>query len=268
VKRFPHLAQAQPEVVAHHYQVGGDAKSALMYWSAAGDMADRRSASREAASHYRAALMLIPHIEDAQKLRELEIDLNIRLGNALIPSEGHASGIARECYVRARTLSSQTGLVDKYVGASVALATVLYAAGRFNDVVAMMNQFAEDELSTLDIHIRVQHRIVLMMSFYNLGRYVEARTCLDEAKQMDDADPGASTLAGDSSALLAIFGQAICAISGHLTRAKELEAEAVIIAGRSNHMPARAMAMLPPLRASSCAGNMKRPAKGRWTRSP
>ena len=134
--------------------------------------------------------------------------------------------------------------------ARIALATLLYAAGRFTDVVAMMNNFAEDELFRLNAQIRVQHRIVLMMSFYNLGRYVDARNCLEEATRMEDAGaPGASTLAGgDSSALLRIFGQAICAIGGYLTHAEELEAEAVIIAKRSNHMPARAMAMLPPLR--------------------
>lgn len=105
VKRFPHFAQAEPEVVAHHYQAGGDARSALTYWSAAGDMADRRSASRKAASHYRTALMLIPKVDGARELRELEIDLNIKLGNALIPSEGYTSEDARECYVRARTQS-------------------------------------------------------------------------------------------------------------------------------------------------------------------
>ena len=46
LKRFPSMAHSEPEVVAHHYQAGGDAKSALTYWSAAGDMADRRSATR------------------------------------------------------------------------------------------------------------------------------------------------------------------------------------------------------------------------------
>src|SRR5262249_25944138 len=98
LKRFPSMVQAEPEVVAHHYQMGGDAKSALTYWSAAGDMADRRSAVREAASHYRAALALIPVLGDARAIRKLELDLNLKLGIASTQSDGFASEVAQGCY--------------------------------------------------------------------------------------------------------------------------------------------------------------------------
>ena len=50
-KRFPDIAQTQPELVAHHYTEAGAREEALDYWKRAGQRAFERSANVEAIEH-------------------------------------------------------------------------------------------------------------------------------------------------------------------------------------------------------------------------
>jgi tetratricopeptide (TPR) repeat protein len=246
VKRFPSMAQAEPEVVAHHYQVGGDANSALTFWSAAGDVADRRSAAREAASHYQAALKLVPLLGDAREIPELELDLNLKLGTALTQSDGYTSEVAQECYTRARNLASGIGRVDKYIRACIVLATLYYAVGKFRDAIDMMKQLSDNALDSVDSHMKAQQRSVLMMALSSLGQFAEARSCFEEAKRLDDANPSTSTnpLGGaDPAILIRSFGYRIYAFTGHLDRAEQLVKECAAIAESTAHMATRVWAM-------------------------
>jgi tetratricopeptide (TPR) repeat protein len=246
VKRFPSMAQAEPELVAHHYQVGGDAKSAWTYWYAAGDMADRRSAAREAASHYQAALTLVPVLGDTREVHELELDLTLKLGTALTQSDGYTSEVAQECYTRARIIASEFGRVDKYVRACIVLATLYCAVGKIPDAIEMMRQLSDDTLDSADSHMKAQQRSVLMMAFFSLGQYAEARSCLEEAKRLDDANPSTSinSLAGaDPAVLIRNFGYRIYAYTGHLDLAEQLVKECTVIAESTTHMPTRVWAL-------------------------
>jgi class 3 adenylate cyclase/tetratricopeptide (TPR) repeat protein len=247
VKRFPSLAQAEPEVVAHHYQVGGDAKSALTYWSAAGDMADQRSAAREATGHYHAALMLVPALGDLREIRELELDLNFKLGTVLTQSDGFSSEVVQECYTRARNIASQIGRVDKYIRGSMELAGLYTAAGKFRDAIAMMKQFSDDDLDSVDCHMKARQRGILMVAFFNLGRYAEARSCMEEAKRLEDANPSTSInpIAGADVAIpIRAFGRSIYAFTGSLDFADRLVNECVTIAKRTAHMPTKVWSMV------------------------
>jgi class 3 adenylate cyclase/tetratricopeptide (TPR) repeat protein len=242
VVRFPSLAQAEPEVVAHHYQLGGDPKSALTYWSAAGDVADRRSAAREAASHYQAALKLLPELDDSPELPEVELDLNWKLGTALTQSAGYTSEIAQVCYTKARNIASQIGRADKYMRACVHLANFYYTAGKFGDAIAMLKQLSDDDLDRVDCHMKAHQRSILMAAFLSLGQYAEARSCFEEAKRLDDTNPSTSInlLAGmDPAVFIRAYGRSINAFTGHLDRAEQLLKECTIIAEHTAHMPTK-----------------------------
>ena len=245
VNRFPSKAQAEPEVVAHHYQLGGEPKSALIYWSAAGDVADRRSASREAATHYQAALKLLPEADDSRELSEVELELNWKLGTALTQSAGYTSEVAQECYTWARNIASQIGRADKYMRACLHLANFYYTAGKFCDAIAMLQQLSDNDLDRVDYHMKAHQRSILTAAFLSLGQYAEARSCMEEAKRLDDTNPSTSInlLAGmDPAVFIRGYGRTIYAITGHLDRAEQLVKEC-IIAAQTEHMPTKVPAM-------------------------
>ncbi|HSW25402.1 MAG TPA: adenylate/guanylate cyclase domain-containing protein, partial [Burkholderiaceae bacterium] len=56
-------ATTQPELLATHHQEGGNPAAALRYWQLAGDQAMARSAAREAATHYQAAVALLASVQ-------------------------------------------------------------------------------------------------------------------------------------------------------------------------------------------------------------
>jgi predicted ATPase len=58
-KRFPDLAEMQPELLAHHYTETSLAEPAVEYWQRAGERSNTRFAYAEAISHVTTALALL-----------------------------------------------------------------------------------------------------------------------------------------------------------------------------------------------------------------
>src|SRR5262249_29140697 len=62
--RFATPADAQPEVVAQHWEVAGEAERAISGWQDAGERARARGAMVEAERHYRRALAVLGMLPD------------------------------------------------------------------------------------------------------------------------------------------------------------------------------------------------------------
>jgi class 3 adenylate cyclase/tetratricopeptide (TPR) repeat protein len=93
---------AEPEIIAHHFEEAGRAAEAIPYWRQAADDAIARSAYREASAHVRRAIALLdrlPAVEGA-----LELDLRNLAGVVYCVLEGGRSETARHAYERALAL--------------------------------------------------------------------------------------------------------------------------------------------------------------------
>jgi tetratricopeptide (TPR) repeat protein len=104
--RFPEIVAAQPALLAHHCAEAGLNEQAVAYWLAAGRQAWARSASPEAVASLRRGLALVPALPESDWRREIELDLQIALGQAAIASQGWGAPEAGEAYARARELAS------------------------------------------------------------------------------------------------------------------------------------------------------------------
>src|SRR5206468_10249013 len=78
--RFPETAEAQPELVAHHYTEAGLTEKAVHYWYQAGQSAIQRSAHVEAISHLRTGLELLQTLPETPQRLQREVDMLIALG--------------------------------------------------------------------------------------------------------------------------------------------------------------------------------------------
>src|SRR6185503_8216825 len=77
------VAEANPEIVAHHYSEAGKHEQAVEYWHRAGVRALETSAEVEALAHLRAALKRLEDWAPSPRRVEKEISCLITLGAAL-----------------------------------------------------------------------------------------------------------------------------------------------------------------------------------------
>jgi predicted ATPase len=71
-EQFPATAQIQPELLAHHLTLAGEAELAIGYWRAAAQRASERSAHHEAVAHLRKGLELLNQLPESAARDRLE----------------------------------------------------------------------------------------------------------------------------------------------------------------------------------------------------
>jgi predicted ATPase len=103
--QFSETAEAQPELLAHHYTEAGLSEQAVGYWHKAGQRAAlERSAHVEAISHLRTGLQLLPTLPETPERVQREVDMLIALGVSLRATKGHAALEVEQSYLRAQHL--------------------------------------------------------------------------------------------------------------------------------------------------------------------
>jgi tetratricopeptide (TPR) repeat protein len=102
--RFPEVARAQPELVAHHFTEAGLSVAAIEYWQRAGDLAMARSGHTEAIHHFSVALDLLTKLGEKPDRAAKELELCVKLGPALTMVKGGGSPEVEAIYKRAVAL--------------------------------------------------------------------------------------------------------------------------------------------------------------------
>jgi class 3 adenylate cyclase/predicted ATPase len=184
--RFPEIVAAQPALLAHHCEEAGLSEKAIAYWLAAGRHAWARSASPEAVALLRRGLALVPALPESDWRREIELDLQIALGQASIASQGWGALEAGEAYARARELASM-------LNRPRALLIALQGAFQYHisrPDLKRARQLATELLdlgeTSGDIPTRVLGYDSCMYAFNYLGELTAARACAEKALALYD----------------------------------------------------------------------------------
>ena len=128
VRRFPEVAEGQPEILAHHYAAAGQPMQAIECLMRAGQMALVRSANAEAIAHLGKALDLVLALPDSPERASLEAAVRTILGVPVMMTRGYGSPEVETAYARAREL--------KKVGTARELLPVLWGLWIFYHVRA------------------------------------------------------------------------------------------------------------------------------------
>ena len=83
--QFPETAEAQPELLAHHYTEAGLTEQAVHYWHQAAQRAVERSAHVEAIAHLRQGLELLATLPETPERRQREVDMLIAWEHRSVP---------------------------------------------------------------------------------------------------------------------------------------------------------------------------------------
>ena len=97
------------ELLAHHYGSSANTPKAVKYLHLAGEQAVKRSAYAEAVGQLSRAVDLVRTLPETWEHKELELPLQITLGQALSVTQGFASVEAEQAHMRARDLAEQLG---------------------------------------------------------------------------------------------------------------------------------------------------------------
>jgi class 3 adenylate cyclase/predicted ATPase len=108
-ERFPDTAEAQPELVAHHFTEAGLHAKAVGYWHKAGQRATQRSAHVEAIADLTKGLEALKMLPETPQRAEHELALQIALGAPLQATKGYAAPERQHAYARAWELCQQVG---------------------------------------------------------------------------------------------------------------------------------------------------------------
>jgi class 3 adenylate cyclase/DNA-binding response OmpR family regulator/predicted ATPase len=101
-RRFPGIAETQPEVPAQHFTEAGLIEKAADLWGKAGLQSLQRSALMEATAQLGRALAQIATLASTARLRRQQIAFQVALANALMHTRGYASPDTKASFAQAR----------------------------------------------------------------------------------------------------------------------------------------------------------------------
>jgi tetratricopeptide (TPR) repeat protein len=200
---FPAIAEAQPEVLAHHLTEAGDVEPAVAAWRRAGEGALQRGAPADALGHLGRGLEVLGALPDGPARDREEFALQLARGHALLTLKGWAAPEAAAAYARATELGERIAdpvrLVLLLIGRWTGICT---AAGPLAAQVLADQALAASERSGFDPCRVWAHFAQAATNFY-AGRFAEASQSADRALALYDeatalvatVDPAVATLA-------------------------------------------------------------------------
>lgn len=108
---FGHLAEVEPELLAHHLEAAGGARQedAVRAWLRAAERAQASSSNQEAVSHLQRGLSLVAALPESSQRVELELGLLTKLGTSLSALKGYAAEEVEQAWARADALCERLG---------------------------------------------------------------------------------------------------------------------------------------------------------------
>ena len=178
LERSPELAHAEPDTLAQHLEGAGEPERAVSFRLDAGRMALSRSANVEAADQLARAIADLEEVGGDEGHDDLELDLRILLGNALISVRGYAAPEVEGCYWRARELCRRTGEDVRLLPVLYGLWVNAFVRARHARVLELgveLRELAE----RLDPGALIVAERAVGWPLVCMGRFAEAREHLD-----------------------------------------------------------------------------------------
>jgi DNA-binding NtrC family response regulator/predicted ATPase len=184
--RFPEVAAAQPEWVAHHYTAAHLPAAALPYWRRAGQHAIERSAYVEAISHLSRGLEVLRMLPDTPERTLQELALQTTLGLALTATKGYAAVDVEGAYARGRELSRQAPVTPELFPLLWGLWGFYLLRGRLHTALELGKQFLALAQQVSSSTFLLEAHSGLGITFFYLGELALAREHLEQGLALYD----------------------------------------------------------------------------------
>jgi class 3 adenylate cyclase/predicted ATPase len=186
-ERFPEMAATEPELLAQHYAGAELTGQAIDYYQKAGERAARRSANAEAIEHLTNGLQLLKTLPETGERHRRELDLQLKLGRALIAIKGYAAPGVDRIYQRARALCRQVGEPDLLHRALMGLEAYYVVRADLKTARQLVEQ-SLDEAKRANNPVRLMNsHSQLGVTLFHLGEIASALSHLEMGVEIYDA---------------------------------------------------------------------------------
>jgi class 3 adenylate cyclase/tetratricopeptide (TPR) repeat protein len=185
-QQFPDVAEAQPEILAHHYTEAGLASEAVPFWLRAGETMSQRSAHVEAIRHLTRGLELLRNLPDTSERTQQELALQMAMGASLLATAGFATPETGKAYSRARELCLQLGETSHLFPALMGLRFFYTAHGESQNARELGEQLLRLAQGARDTGLMVEAHYALAVPLHFLGEFVSAREHLEQSIALYD----------------------------------------------------------------------------------
>jgi class 3 adenylate cyclase/predicted ATPase len=186
--RFPETAEAQPELVAHHYTEAGLSEPAVTYWYQAGQQAVERSAYVEAIAHLTTGLAVLQHLPETPARRRQEVGMLTALGSAFIAHKGPGALDVEHTYTRALALCHQSDETPEALPVLWGLFHFYTLRAAHQKVYALAQQLLTVAQRRQDATGLLLAHFALGGSLYIQGHFAAARDHLEQGVAVYDAE--------------------------------------------------------------------------------
>jgi len=180
-KEWPDTVAAQPELLAYHFSLAGNAECAVRYWLLGGQRARSRSANLEAIGQFQKALEFLEHLPQTPERHATELEIQLSLGLCFVAVRGYSADETRKAFERACHLSAQLGQPNKEIQAIFGVWGHYWMRARHDRAIELAeSMLAKARLSPDSVALIVGHRS-LGSTLFTLGDFIRARDHLEQS---------------------------------------------------------------------------------------
>jgi TOMM system kinase/cyclase fusion protein len=236
--QFAETAEAEPELVAHHYTEAGLTETAVHYWHHAGQKAIERSAHVEAIAHLRQGLELLQTLPETLDRVQREVDLLLALGASLLATKGYGTPEVEQTYLRAHHLCQHLEEPQQLFPALRGLWTYYVIRAELQTAHALGAQLLTLAQQSQDSAMLVAAHRALGATLYHLGTAAEAHTHFTQGIALYDPQQHRTyaLLYGEDAGVMcqSFAARALC-ILGYPDQGLARNNEALTLAQQSAH---------------------------------
>ena len=177
---FPTVAEAEPELLAHHYTEAGLHAQAVQYWQRAGERAMQRSATVEAIAHLTKGLEVLTTLPDTPERTRQELSLRTALGPVLMVTRGVAAPEVEQVYLQIQALAHHVEETPR------GLWLFYYMRGEIETAHGFGAQLMEFAQSRQDPTLLFEAHLVLGFTLFRLGEVLPAGAHLEQGIALYD----------------------------------------------------------------------------------
>lgn len=231
----PEISERQPEILAHHVQEAGDDRRACDLWRAAGELATKRSATREAVNHFTQAAECLKRLAPPAVFPAEEAEVYLLLSRALMRADGYLSDRLARAADAARRSAEAAGSVHLIGQVLLESAPIFCSSGRNGKLLAAVEGLSFESDHKDSPWLQASLLVTRGIARFNRGELMDAQQVFDSAMAiLSDLPPNGRVRLGEGDLRVVVRSYAVRCLArlGRLEQALRTGIEAERI-GRS-----------------------------------
>jgi len=235
---FPERADAEPEIVAHHFTEAGVPDAALEWWDRAGRRAMSRFANFEAVHSFSNGLALNAKLPQGEQRHRWELSFRLALGPPLLATRGYASTDVERNYEAANLISENLGDREALFASTRGLWNCIYDRGDLDRSLVLAERLLDLANADGDAEKRALALRALGSTRMSRAEFAQSMDAFDQCTAVAESMPLDACVErhGEAPQIIATqyTGMVLC-LRGLADRALESARRAVALATKINH---------------------------------